>query len=808
MIENNHNAKQSTEQENVTILSDKFDYDMDGLDTFLDKVFHVELAPDENILCFAPTAGKTPSFPSSDEEMLAKLNRVSVKKALYFSTATSGRDELTGKLFNRKNLFKRFFVLVLDDIGTKVPKSKIPKELVPTYIIESSAGNFQYGYVLQEPLDVLEQAEALVQLIYEAGLSDNGGKMATKIVRLPDGVNGKKGEKGDFRVQLRELNDRYWSPAEILDILDLGVTWDQVVKDAGDVAKRRARKSTGATAYRPDRPVSPNLNGIVDPVLEALYENNMVVQELNDWVTIKCPWGDTHTSGGDTAGYSPIGRGEGDYSNRRTFKCFHEHCQSHQIKDFLQYVRSNYNVVASAYVEPEVQRLLSSLVFDPVNKGVWDITKQTPILTPRESAQYVWPYVLSVVKPNGDMEDVKAITLYLNSLEKVIVSGETFDPSTDAVLVEDAGHKYLNKFTRPEWGDGAYAEDEVNYFISYITYLIPDPDEREYFLDWLAAKVQDYRFRGAGILMVAKSQGTGRSTLAQMLFTLLGVSNCEKVPFDVLSSTGNFNDWQTKSLLVTDETYAVGNGDSYYKVYERIKERIDPLPEMIRVKPKYGKERMQMTYSSILMFSNHEDAMAVGHDDRRIYVITNPIVPAAPEFFTDLHRWINRKDQNDNPVWARHIWRWLRQRPVDMNRLLAKAAMTKGKAQMVQSSRSDIERVVIGLLEQWPSPLLTIKTIRELLAPHRIRLTDDPRKMDAVIRKIIEKKTVAVKNGPIKYNGITQSFRCLSNRIPELDFICGDDNLGAADVRKYVEMYDNNEDLKQTVIDLLHEIDL
>ena len=91
---------------------------------------------------------------------------------------------------------------MLDDIGTKVPIDTLPEGLEPTYIIESSAGNYQYGFVLDEPVTDLEQAEALIQLVYESGYSDAGGKMATKLVRLPGGVNGKKGEKRLFPVKL------------------------------------------------------------------------------------------------------------------------------------------------------------------------------------------------------------------------------------------------------------------------------------------------------------------------------------------------------------------------------------------------------------------------------------------------------------------------------------------------------------------------------------------------------------------------------------------------------------------------------
>ena len=66
-------------------------------------------------------------------------------------------------------------MVVLADIGTKIPLAKIPKGFRPTYILDTSAANFQYGYVLEEPVRDLPAAAMLVQLMYESGLSDEGG---------------------------------------------------------------------------------------------------------------------------------------------------------------------------------------------------------------------------------------------------------------------------------------------------------------------------------------------------------------------------------------------------------------------------------------------------------------------------------------------------------------------------------------------------------------------------------------------------------------------------------------------------------
>lgn len=154
-------AIQESKQDIATI-AEKFDYNLQLLDDFLDLVF-AKAGDDDNILTWS--AKGAPGYPVSDETLLKNLERIPVGRSLYFGTSSCTPDPIEGRLYNRKALFNRFFVLVLDDIGTKVPVSKIPDKLKPTYIIESSPGNFQYGYVLKEPLDAYAFLKSIEQRI-------------------------------------------------------------------------------------------------------------------------------------------------------------------------------------------------------------------------------------------------------------------------------------------------------------------------------------------------------------------------------------------------------------------------------------------------------------------------------------------------------------------------------------------------------------------------------------------------------------------------------------------------------------------
>ena len=105
----------------------------------------------------------------------------------------------------RKNdNFTSLNVLVCDDVGTK---AKTPS-LTPSYIIESSPGNFQYGYILTSPETDINKAKALINHLIKSGYTDAAAHGIVRLVRLPSGINGKnEPDKIDFKVHLT-----YWDP--------------------------------------------------------------------------------------------------------------------------------------------------------------------------------------------------------------------------------------------------------------------------------------------------------------------------------------------------------------------------------------------------------------------------------------------------------------------------------------------------------------------------------------------------------------------------------------------------------------------
>lgn len=92
--------------------------------------------------------------------------------------------------------FEALVVLGIDDIGPKVDRDRVLDLLgVPTYRIETSPGNEQWGYVLDPPITYGDGAAAFQHKIRVeltgAEVRDPGMEGLNRYLRLPYGMNGK-----------------------------------------------------------------------------------------------------------------------------------------------------------------------------------------------------------------------------------------------------------------------------------------------------------------------------------------------------------------------------------------------------------------------------------------------------------------------------------------------------------------------------------------------------------------------------------------------------------------------------------------
>ena len=81
----------------------------------------------------------------------------------YFTLSTY--TAVDGGYRRRKTQFAQAFGVMLDDIGTKASPRERLDTCPPSYVIETSPGNFQVGYLFDEPCGDLERVEALQEAL-------------------------------------------------------------------------------------------------------------------------------------------------------------------------------------------------------------------------------------------------------------------------------------------------------------------------------------------------------------------------------------------------------------------------------------------------------------------------------------------------------------------------------------------------------------------------------------------------------------------------------------------------------------------
>jgi len=293
------------------------------------------------VVSFKGDPTQTPSkswLGQSWHNSVKQADKLSTQNNNYFSLAVFKPDE-AGKVRRLKTRFHALYAIMLDDVGSKVDIDRLT--LPPSWLLETSPGNHQAGYLLSEPLTDGATADRLMNSIVDAGLCDPGASgPRARLARLPQAVNGKLSPPFKCRMVT-------WSPTLRYSIDELvgGLQLDIVPE--GRQRKGGSEISQGRPAYGdPIWIPRPEENAI----LNALRERSSYKAPLGDGKhDITCPWVTEHTGkvDGGTAYFEP----DGDWPIGG-FKCLHGHCADRHIRDLLNVLNIE---VGAARMKPTIR---------------------------------------------------------------------------------------------------------------------------------------------------------------------------------------------------------------------------------------------------------------------------------------------------------------------------------------------------------------------------------------------------------------------------------------------------------------------
>ncbi len=233
----------------------------------------------------------------------------------YFTISLFTPDD-QGKSRRRKALFLQTNVITLDDVKEKLSMDEVSKLPTPSYIMETSPGSEQWGYILNEPCTVRSTVENLLDGLVANGLApagkDPGMKGVTRYVRLPGGYNTKKSKMIDgkpFKCVMK-----LWEPFNTATIEELAAPFNV------NLEKQRREQRVDGAHNVPDHP---------------LLKCGLHIKEVRSdgRFDITCPWVDEHTDSVDN-GTAIFTNEDGTIG----FKCHHGACETRTANNLIKHL--------------------------------------------------------------------------------------------------------------------------------------------------------------------------------------------------------------------------------------------------------------------------------------------------------------------------------------------------------------------------------------------------------------------------------------------------------------------------------------
>ncbi|WP_404479319.1 DNA-primase RepB domain-containing protein [Novosphingobium sp. BL-52-GroH] len=268
----------------------------------------------------------------------------------YFNCATFNLAA-DGTLRARGGNTVSYRALVLDDVGSKAHAP----DIVPTWILETSPGNFQYGYALNPPATDQALVGAVQKLVFGAGYGDKGAGGVPRWVRLPVGINGKEKYYADGKpFQCRLISFRPELKFDLEELAGSIVPNQPLPAVKTSISKASFQRPIVEHRINPDVFVPAAEQ---NPVLTALIEEGLYKRDIGDGRhEVTCPWSDEHTDGLDTGAcffepspQFPLGG----------YKCQHSHGDKYRLGWLLQHLDLDRQAVANL---PKIRIIQGELV--------------------------------------------------------------------------------------------------------------------------------------------------------------------------------------------------------------------------------------------------------------------------------------------------------------------------------------------------------------------------------------------------------------------------------------------------------------
>ena len=626
---------------------------------------------------------------------------VQTNQAWYGNTASFIIDRFTdGKPSASAANCEYVLVMVLDDVGDPVKAPNVPV-LPPTWVMETSAGSFQWGYTFSEQPTKAEYAAA-IRAIADAGYTDPGACNPVRNFRLPGSVNLKP-DRDRFEARLVEFHpEREYTLEAICDAL-------QVTPAPAE--------SLGV------RPIRLSDDG-ADDVMAWLSGQGLLLSMPNPagWAGVICPNSGEHTDGNPEGRYSPV---------MRAYCCLHSHCIDLDSHTFLQWVADQggpkhapglREELLAAVMDQTLSKLQPTEAFpdkgaeviaeverkqmDRVEKESWyerfayiqnedayfDLEDRREVSRGTFNALFRHVACYSIHPTKSGKRRIEASICFDENRQKkgaLTVAGITY-AAGETVLVSREGQVYGNRWInqRP-----AVAAGDARVWLDHVERMIPDPVEREHVLDVMAFKLQNPNQKINHAVLHIGHPGSGKDTMWQPFLWGIGGESLANVAIvrneEITSQWG----YALESEVMVFEELRQSEAKDRRALENHLKPIIAAPPEFLQVNRKGLHPYMALNRIFVLAFSNERVPLSLAGDDRRWFVTYSEAPRMTEAEGLAIWDWYKA---GGLAVAAG----WLYERDVSRFNSGATPPLTEAKIIMVEQGRSTAESYLVEMIER------------------------------------------------------------------------------------------------------------
>ena len=586
--------------------------------------------------------------------------------------------------------------LVLDDVGTK---SKMP-DLVPSWIMETSPGNYQYGYTFAlDDQPTKGEFSAAIKAIADAGYTDGGAINAVRNFRLPGSINLKPGR------------DNF---ASVLVVFNPGLefTLPQIC-EALDVHPAEA---VTATVKRIDL-----LDDGTDDVLSYLVKRGDVIENANaeGWYGVTCINAGAHSDGNPMARYHPL---------NRAYMCFHESCQHLDSKSYLEWVQADggpahghglreellasvmndtlaklepsdmfTNDAVTAIAEVERKEIGRMEKQDWFNRFAYIIADESyfDLTTRREVSRSAFNALFRHIecKSIHSGRKIEASVCYDENRQAKgahALVGVTY-AAGESMLTALDGDMYGNRW-RDARPDVTGKDGNITAWLDHCKNLVPELAEREHIFNVMAYKLQHPKVKINHAILHGGDQGAGKDTMyAPFIWAVCGphLKNRGLVDNDGISS--QFGYALESEILIINELKEP-DARERRALANKLKPVIAAPPETLTINRKGLHPYDMLNRMFVLAFSNDPVPIQLESQDRRWFCVWSHAPRMCPEEARSMWGWFKTGGGYEA------IASWLYLRDVSMFNPSATPMMTEFKLNLVEQGMSSAESYLVDMM--------------------------------------------------------------------------------------------------------------